>query len=169
MGWRPSVRDSSGCQASDSTKKMEGTSSPVSCRSALTAPALNYSVSAPPSQPPPPHLLLSPCRSLQLVCVCSTRRVQRRKMGRKVGAGWREPTRRYLEVPRSSRNPHQCLSLWVQPAASLATPRETAFFSIPTEIADHFSERIGAISHRRVYLVTPNFMFYVYTLTNKVN
>lgn len=59
--WLPSVRDSSGCQAQDSTKKMEDTSSPVSCRSALTAPALNYSVSAAPVQlrsiPPPPFRL----------------------------------------------------------------------------------------------------------------
>lgn len=66
MGWQPSVRDSSGCQAQDSTKKMEDTSSLVSCRSALTAPALNYSVSAPPLWL---RSILPPPVSLPLVCV----------------------------------------------------------------------------------------------------
>lgn len=70
MWWRPSFRDSLGCQSQDSTKKMEDTSSPVSCRSALTAPALNYSVSAPPLQLHSISSLLSPGRAaLARLCV----------------------------------------------------------------------------------------------------
>lgn len=43
---------------------------------------------------------------------------------------------------------------------------------IPAVIADHFAGWTPAInpeSRRRLYLVSPNFMFYVSTLTNKVN
>lgn len=43
--------------------------------------------------------LLSSSCSLQYVCVCSARSVQRRKIERRVGAGWQVPTIGCLEIP----------------------------------------------------------------------
>lgn len=92
-GWQPSVRsvrrgDSAGCQSQDSGEKMEYTLSLVSCRSTLTGLPLNYWVSAPLLLSPPFFSSPLPSCSLQYVCVCSARSVQRRKIERRVGAGW---------------------------------------------------------------------------------
>lgn len=62
------------------------------------------------------------CLSPSLVCVCSTRRVQRRKMGMKVGAGWLEPTMEATwRFHRAAEIPHQCICLSVRRAACVKT------------------------------------------------
>lgn len=89
MGWRPSFRVFSGCQSQDSTKKMDDPSSPVSPDSAgPQLLSISASFAAPLQLFFPPLPFSLPVGPLQRVCVCSTRRVQRRKKGRKVGAGW---------------------------------------------------------------------------------
>lgn len=112
MGWQSSVRsvrfwDSLSCQPQDSTVKIEYNLFLVFCRSTLTGLALNYSVSAPRLCSSLHFFLLSSYRLLQLLCVCvcvrSARCMQRRKIGRKVGAGWQAPTIGCLEVPQSTR------------------------------------------------------------------
>lgn len=56
------------------------------------------------SPPHSPFLLLSSSCSLQYVCVCSARSMQRRKIERRVGAGWQVPTIGCLEIPWSPTN-----------------------------------------------------------------
>lgn len=56
------------------------------------------------SSPPRSPFLLSSSRSLQYACVCSARSMQRRKIERRVGAGWQVPTIACLEIPYSTRN-----------------------------------------------------------------
>lgn len=132
MGWQPSVRDSSGCQAQDSTKKMVVTSSPVSCRSALTAPALNYSVSAPPLQlrsiPPP---FCSP--SVAAACLRVLNKTSAEEENGEEGGGG--VARAHNRLPGGSTEQQEFHM------------NANGIFSIPTEIADRFSERIDPISH----------------------
>lgn len=67
-------------------------------------------------------LFCLPRRSLQLVCVYSTRRVHKRKMGTKVGAGWLEPTMEATwRFHRAAEIPHQCVCLSVRRAACVKT------------------------------------------------
>lgn len=108
------------------------TSSPVSCRSALTAPALNYSVSAPPLQlrsiPPP---FCSP--SVAAACLRVLDKTSAEEENGEEGGGG--VARAHNRLPGGST--------WQQEFHMNAN----GIFSIPTEIADRFSERIDPISH----------------------
>lgn len=160
MGWRPSVKVFSGCQSQDSTKKMEDPSFPVSPDSAGPQ-LLSISASfAAPLKPPPPRSVSRSGRCRTSAC----RRVQRRKMGRKVGAGWRVPTIGCLEVPHSRRN-FTLMRLFIGRLHGVTCRgNRNVVLLIPAVIADHPADKMPAMESPGL-----NFMFYVYTLSNKVN
>lgn len=133
------------------------------------------------SPPHSPFLLLSSSRSLQYVCVCSARSMQRRKIERRVGAGWQVPTIGCHGAQRISRGVYTLVIVWIY----LLTYTKDLFafiqrndrlyvllialraLSITLDIYPLPSSI--SLSVNLIYLMILNFMFYVSTLANKVN
>lgn len=190
-GWQPSVRsvrprDSAGCQSQDSTEKMEYALSLVSCRLTLTGLALNYSVSAPLlCSSLLFFFLLSSSRSLQYVCALRKKHAEKKKReesgGRVASTYKRLPgdSIEHQEFPEAVKPPFIVwIYLLTYTKDLFSITQHTLCFIDCTINADHhfslditatFSIPVKWIAYIYIYNTTLNFMFYVSTLTNKVN